>query len=400
MTERVAITGMGIVSAIGSSADEVWASMEAGRSGLGRLTLFQSPRYGDMPVAEVKHDVAAASGLDDGSRSDHLAMAAARQASEEAGLDGLGEDELDRTGIVIGATVGGILTSAAFVEGLLRDGVACTDLLRFHECASSADLIAAELGTFGPCMTVSTACSSGSNAIGVACDMIASGEADIMLAGGTDSLSRFTLNGFGSLLLIDPEGCRPFDRNRNGMSLGEGAAVFVLESRASAARRGAAVRAWVSGWSNTCDAYHTTRPEPGGKGALRAMKAALARAGLGPADIQYVNAHGTGTKDNDAAEGEALRTLFGDDMPAVSSTKRFFGHTFGAAGAIEAMVAVLAAEKGGVPPNIGFSEGDPACGIEPVRDLTPAGIDNALSLSLGFGGNNSCLAVSRAGREA
>jgi 3-oxoacyl-(acyl-carrier-protein) synthase len=397
MTGRVAITGAGIVSAIGADAREVWSSIEAERSGLRALTLFESARYGSVPIAEVTTDVERDSGLSSGSRSDHLAVVAARQAFAEARLGDAAVGCREGAGVVLGATVGGMLKSAVFLERLVAAGVVDAELLRHHECASSTDAIAASLGLFGPCATISTACSSGGNAIGLACDLICSGETDVVLAGGTDSLCRFTLNGFGSLLLVDPEGCRPFDRARGGMSLGEGAGIFCLESEAHAARRGVPVKAWVSGWSSTCDAHHTASPQPEGHGVERAMRDALGRAGLEASNIQYVNAHGTGTKDNDIAEGVAYGSVFGDRMPAVSSTKRFFGHTFGAAGAIEAMVCMWAIENSIAPINLGLTEPDPACGITPVTETRSREIDHALSVSLGFGGNNACLVISRAG---
>jgi len=397
MNRGISVTGMGIVSSIGWSVEETWSAIEAGRGGLGRLSIFRSPRYGDLPVGQVPGELAARSGLERASRSDHLALLAARQAFEDAGLAGAESSVSEGVGIMIGGCVGGMLDSEVFLERLLESDTAEVELLHSHECASSADVIADRLGLFGPCATVSTACSSGSNAISCACDLIAAGEAEIMLAGGTDSLSRLTINGFGSLLLLDPEGCRPFDRNRKGMSLGEGAAMLVLESSESAAKRKAHVYARVNGWSGTCDAHHVTAPAPDGEGILRAMRAALEQAGLGPPDIHYVNAHGTGTSDNDLAEAAALRELFGRDLPPVSSTKRFFGHTFGAAGAIEAVVCVLALMHQAVPPNPGFQTPDPACGIVPPVRLESARIDQALTLSLGFGGNNGCLVLSRPG---
>jgi 3-oxoacyl-(acyl-carrier-protein) synthase len=210
-----------------------------------------------------------------------------------------------------------------------------------------------------------------------------------------DSFSRLTLNGFGSLLLIDPEGCKPFDAHRKGISLGEGAAVLVLESEESAKKRGAKILARLSGWANTCDAYHATAPSPDGDGIARAIHSALERASLDKKDVHYVNAHGTATPENDKAESAALRGVFGELIPPVSSVKRLFGHTFAAAGAIEAVVCVLALQNQALPPNMGLNEVDPQCPVPVQRHGESKALSHVMSLSLGFGGNNNCLILSR-----
>jgi 3-oxoacyl-(acyl-carrier-protein) synthase len=392
MTAGVVVTGLGIVSALGWSPEETWRGIKAGRSGLSQLSLFDSPRNGRPAVGAVCGDLEVRSGLTEGSRSDHLAAFAAGQAFKDAGLDAVTDRE--DIGVLIGGCVGGMLLSEEFVADYMKSGQVNLSKVLHHECASAADMIAERLGCFGPCSTVSTACASGSNAISCACELIEAGAARMMLAGGADSLCRLTVNGFSSLLLVDPDGCRPFDENRQGMSLGEGAAVLVLESLESAENRGADIYARVSGWSNTCDAHHNTAPAPDGAGARRAISIALQRAGLNSEDIDYVNAHGTGTPGNDLAEANGLRELFGENLPAVSSTKRFFGHTFAAAGAIEALLCILALKHQALPANLGLSQADPACGINPVPEFTEAEINNAMSLSLGFGGNNGCLILS------
>ncbi len=392
MTGGVAVTGLGIVSALGRSPEETWRGIKTGRSGLSELSLFDSPRNGGAPIGGLHADLATGIGPADGSRSDHLATFAANQAFGDAGLDAAANRE--DIGVLIGGCVGGMLDSEEFVAEYMKSGQINLPKVIHHECASAADMIAGHLGCFGPCSTVSTACASGSNAISNACELIESGAARIMLAGGADSLCRLTLNGFSSLLLVDPEGCRPFDQNRKGMSLGEGAAILVLESLESAENRGAEIYARVSGWSNTCDAHHNTAPAPDGGGAQRAMSIAMQRSGLAPEDIDYVNAHGTGTPGNDLAEARALRAFFGENLPPVSSTKRFFGHTFAAAGAIEALLCVLALKHQALPANLGLSQTDPACGLNPVPEFTAARINNAMTLSLGFGGNNGCLIIS------
>ncbi|PIU20730.1 MAG: hypothetical protein COT18_00695, partial [Elusimicrobia bacterium CG08_land_8_20_14_0_20_59_10] len=199
-----------------------------------------------------------------------------------------------------------------------------------------------------------------------------------------------------SLLLIDPQGCRPFDEGRKGMSLGEGAAVLTLESAGAAARRNARVLARLAGWAATCDAHHAAAPSPDGEGIQRAMRRALDAAGLAPRDIHYINAHGTATPDNDRAEAAAIRAVFGEDMPPVSSIKRMFGHTFAAAGAIEAVACLLALRNQALPPNAGLGRLDPACPVNIQKDFAPRALSNVMSLSLGFGGNNNCLILSAA----
>jgi 3-oxoacyl-[acyl-carrier-protein] synthase II len=198
-------------------------------------------------------------------------------------------------------------------------------------------------------------------------------------------------------MLVSPDGCRPFDAERKGMSVGEGAGVLVLETEAHALARGARVRAWLAGRGNTCDAHHVSAPQPEGRGLREAMRLALADAGLPPAAVDYINAHGTGTRDNDPAEAKAIQSLFGEALPAISSTKRFFGHTLAAAGAIEAIVSVLALERQAVPPTLGLRTADPQIVLAPVAEYRPARLDVAVSTSLGFGGNNSAVLLRRPG---
>ncbi|MGA2139403.1 MAG: beta-ketoacyl-[acyl-carrier-protein] synthase family protein [Verrucomicrobiia bacterium] len=390
-SRRIVVTGRGIIGACGTGAAAVWDSVRHGADGLRPLSLFSSTRYAGMPVGEVTENVDRLAGKVRGSRSDKLAWIAAREAVESAGLTGV---SAGRIGVVLGATVGGMLGSEKFVRDSLRHEHARYGVLRFHECAASADLIAQQLGVTGPVLTFSTACSGSALAISAAGELIANGETDVVLAGGCDSLCRLTLNGFGSLLLLDPQGCRPFDAGRAGISLGEGAAVLVLEAEETARARGATVLAELTGWGASCDAYHATAPQPDGAGAFAAMVQALARAGVSPSEIGYVSAHGTGTRDNDLMEGRALRQLLGDTVPPVSSMKRLFGHTLGASGAINAAVCVLALEHQALPPSPGFGEPDPEIGIAPVRECRASALRHVLSNSFGFGGNNVALVFS------
>jgi len=386
------ITGVGVIAAPGSGVDEIWQVIAAGQSGLKPLSLFRSPRYGQVPVGEITRDLIALGAPHRASRSDQFAWLAARDAINDANLDlsSVG----DRTGVVLGCSVGGSFGSERFLTALQKQNRMSPLATRFHECSSPVNVVADAFGCRGPSFAISTACSSGALAIAAAGDLIQSGAADVVLCGGADSLARTTWAGFHSLLLVDPQGCRPFDANRHGMSFGEGAAVIVVESEAHAAKRGAKIIARLTGWGASCDAHHATAPHPEGAGALAAMNAALHRARLDAGEIGYVNAHGTGTRDNDVAEGKALKTLFGGDVPAFSSTKQFFGHALAASGAIEAVVCIEALRRQRLPANPGFKEIDPAIGLAPVTQIRPADLTHVLSNSFGFGGNNAALVFS------
>jgi 3-oxoacyl-(acyl-carrier-protein) synthase len=328
-----------------------------------------------------------------GSRSDQLGWLAAREAVGAAKINF--KPCADRAGVVLGCSVGGSFDSERFLTTLIKRGKMRARPTRFHECVSVVDLIADEFSLYGPSLAVATACSSGALAIATAAEMIQANEADVMLAGGADSLSRMTWGGFHSLLLVDAAGCRPFDAGRAGTSMGEGAGVLVLEAEEFARRRGAKILARLSGWGASCDAHHATAPHPEGAGAVAAMQAALRRAGLDPSAINYVNAHGTGTRDNDLAEAKALLNVFQRRLPSVSSTKRFFGHALAASGAIEAVVCVEALLRQEIPPNPGFTTLDPAIGLEPVTALRSALLTHVMSNSFGFGGNNAVLIFSQ-----
>lgn len=386
------ITGIGVITAPGSGVDEIWTTIAAGQSGLKPLTLFQSPRYGQIPVGEISQDLTALGAPLHGSRSDRLAWLAARDAIHSAHLNP--KEAPDRTGVLLGSSVGGTFDTERFLTALIKRRKMLPRPTRFHECSAPVDIVANAFGLLGPSFAISTACSSGALAIATAAELIQSGQADVMLAGGTDSLSHTTWAGFHSLLLVDSQGCRPFDVARGGMSFGEGAAVLILEAEEHARKRGAKILARLTGWGASCDAHHVTAPHPDGAGALAAMQSALRRAQLAPADIGYVNAHGTGTRDNDVAEGKALKSLFGENVPPFSSTKRFFGHALAASGAIEAVVCIEALRRQQLPANPGFTKADPAIGLTPVTETRAAKLTHVMSNSFGFGGNNAVLIFS------
>ncbi len=386
------ITGLGIIAAPGCGPETVWSAIAAGADGLKPLTLFHSPRYGQVPVGEVRLDLLQLGAPRNASRGDRLGWLAARDALRDAGMTA--EQLGDRAGLILGCSVGGSFDSEKFLTRLMRDGKMRPRATRFHECNSTVELIAEDFGLFGPSFSIATACSSGSLAIATAAEMILAGEADVMLCGGADSLSRMTWGGFHSLLLVDARGCRPFDATRGGMSFGEGAAMLILESEENAQRRGAKILARLTGWGASCDAHHATAPHPEGAGAAAAMQGALRRAGLDGTKIDYVNAHGTGTRDNDLAESKALKTVFGAGVPPFSSTKRFFGHALAASGAMEAVVCIEALRRQLLPPNPGFAQTDPTVGLQPVATLRPAPLTHVMSNSFGFGGNNAVLIFS------
>jgi 3-oxoacyl-(acyl-carrier-protein) synthase len=387
------ITGLGIVSAAGFGANEVWRAVASGQSGLKPLTLFQSPRYGQIITGEIQQDLLALGAPTRSSRSDKLGWLAARDAIADAKIDFANCAE--RAGIILGTSVGGSFDSENFLTTLIKRGKIRARPTRFHECSTTVDLIADSFGLLGPGMALATACSSSALAIAQAAEMIMSGETDVMLAGGADSLSRMTWGGFHSLLLVDAQGCRPFDAARAGMSHGEGAAILVLESEENALQRGAKILARLSGWGLSCDAYHATAPHPQGAGATIAMQTALRRANLEPSAIDYVNAHGTGTRDNDLAESIALKTVFHNRVPPFSSTKRIFGHALAASGAMEAVVCIEALRHQELPPNPGYEKCDPTIGLEPVTAARHAPLTHVMSNSFGFGGNNGVLIFSK-----
>ncbi len=386
MTPRVVVTGIGAVTSAGLGVGAVLRALRANEDGLRRLRRFVSPRCGDFPVGEV--------GLESNGESRNVVLArpALFEALSSAGLAApLGP----RAAFVYGTCVGGMPESEeTLADALLGRPFDPATYMR-HECAATTAALAAAVGVEGPTATVSDACASGAAAISVAAGWLEDGLADVVVAGGGDPLCRLTLNGFASLLATDPEGCRPFDLDRRGMSLGEGAALFVLERAEEALRRGARVRAELLGRSDSCDAFHATAPDPEGRGAEDALRRALALAGLTPASVDYVNAHGTGTRENDRAEGRMLARVFGVAPPPVSSVKRTFGHLLGGAGAIEAVVAVLALECGLVPGTPGFVTPDPECSVVPVAEPYARPLKNVVSNSFGFGGTNVVLVFSR-----
>ena len=393
---RVAVTGIGVVSALGADAAAFADGLRAGRSGIAPLTLFDTTGFRARLAAQAPDPTPPlpAAALATASRPDRFGLQAAFEAVAHAGLTA---QDLARAAVVFGTGTGGLTST----ELVVRDGDGPAALLVPHQPASVTDLVARHLGISGPRSTIMTACSSSATAIGWAADRIRLGHVDVALAGGAEGLTRLTYAGFGCLRATAPgdEPCRPFDAERKGLTLGEGAAVLILEDAERARARGATILAVLAGWGITADAHHMTAPHPEGEGAARAMRMALADAQLAPEQIGYVNAHGTGTPHNDAAESFALKTVLGARAPSVpvSSIKAMVGHTLGAAGAIEAAASVLSLAHDFLPPTVNLRTPDPAFGLDFIPDRARhVRVEAVLSSSFAFGGNNTVLAFTRA----
>jgi 3-oxoacyl-[acyl-carrier-protein] synthase-1 len=400
MPKRIFITGIGMISAIGTHVEEALDSLVHMRAGLGEITLFPTIHRGALPIAEVKQshaellNLAGLSGRNDLTRTTLLGMIAAREAFRSAGITG---PPPNRTGVISATTVGGMDRSERFYERFLED-VSHGRLMDVvnHDCGDSTERIASFLGIRDLVTTISTACSSSANAILFGAELIRHGRIDRIVAGGTDSVTRFTLNGFNTLMILDKRGCRPFDDTRAGLTLGEGAAYLVLESEDLVTSGKRPVLAELTGYGNANDAFHQTASSPEGTGAVLAMSEALKTAGLTPSLISYINVHGTGTENNDLSEGLALKQVFGDGIPPFSSTKTYTGHTLGAAGAMEAVISVLSIREGMIFPNLRWSTPMKELPLEPVTSVMKnIDIKHVLSNSFGFGGNNTTLILSR-----
>jgi nodulation protein E len=401
---RVAVTGLGAICALGLGVEPTWAALAEGRSGIGRLESVDGSGLRFSNGAQVRGFDPARSF--DSSRADVLdrfsqfALLAAREALSDSGITLTAELAL-RTAVFTGSCLGGQSTQdAGFVELYQRgrERVHPLSIPRIMANAGASQ-IAMDLGARGPCCTMSTACSSANHAIGHAFWLVRGGTAELAVAGGSEApFSTGHLKAWDALRVIAPDTCRPFCRDRLGMTLGEGGAMLVLEPLEAAQARGARVYAEISGFGMSADAHHVTQPTV--DGPARAMRAALADAGLAPEQVGYVNAHGTGTRGNDSAEARAIREVFGPGAasPAVSSTKSMHGHALGAAGALEAVATVLALHRGVLPPTANFTVLDPECDVDVVaNEARRARVEAALSNSFAFGGLNAVLAFRSGG---
>ncbi|CAN5819060.1 beta-ketoacyl-[acyl-carrier-protein] synthase family protein [soil metagenome] len=398
MSQPVFVAGTGVISAIGKNVAENLDALENSRAGIAPMVYFDSVHRNRLPVAEVKsgnEQLAQLAGLPALiSRTALLSAIAAREALDAAGIENIAGL---RTGFISANSVGGMdKTENFFTEFLADNSKGKLRNVVHHECGSVTELAADKLGIKNYISTVSTACSSSANAIFFGARLIKNNFLDVVVAGGTDALTRVTLNGFNTLMILDDKFCQPFDENRRGLNLGEGAGYVVLVSEKVAATLKNKPTVTLSGYCNANDAYHQTASSPDGTGSFLAMSGALKQSGLNPEDIDYINLHGTGTQNNDIAEGTAIKRLFDPAYPKMSSTKTFTGHTLGASGGIEAVYSILALKHGIIYPNLRLET--------PMKDL-PFNVETSftknielkhvLSNSFGFGGNCSSLIFSK-----
>ena len=404
MDKNIVITGEGIISAIGNDKASVLQSLLDGRSGIVEMKHLHSSHH-ELPVGEVQlsnDEMKAMLALpveEQTSRTSLMGMLAVRQALAEAQLPETAPKNR-RVVLISGTTVGGMDITEQYYDSFATSDEHL-DCLKKHDCGSSTEEIAAMFG-ISECTTISTACSSAANALILGANLLKTGQADLVIAGGSEALTRFHLNGFNSLMILDHEPCRPFDAQRAGLNLGEGAAFVVMETEASARERGAEIHAWLTGYGNACDAFHQTASSDNGEGAYRAMTEALEMAQLKPKDIDYVNAHGTGTPNNDLSESAALKRVFAEKMPLISSTKAFTGHTTSASGSIETVICLLAMQHHFVPANLRWEHQIPD-GITPTTGVKDVTLKHVVCNAFGFGGNDSSLilsAVPVAGEES
>lgn len=399
MNERVVITGLGVVSSIGIGRQEFWDSLVKGMSGISPVSSIDTSQHFTHHGGEVKHfrpeDFIPQSRINTLSRATQLALAAAGLAVDDAGLS---PEDLSRVsaGTCVGTTTGSIHIIEAINDLMVKNNKVPENVISQLPTHTTPAAIAKEFGLTGNAFMVSTACAAGNYAIGYGYDLIRLKRADVVLCGGADAFSRISFTGFNQFKAVAPEKCRPFDRNRKGMMVAEGAGILLLESLEHALKRGTSVYAEILGYGLSCDAKHMTSPSV--EGISRCMEKALEEAGIGREDVDYISAHGTGTLNNDRAECAAIKEVFGPrykDIP-VSSIKSMLGHTMGAASALEAIACTLAARHNLIPPTINFETPDPECDIDCVPNSARQHTVNiALNNSYAFGGNNACLVVKK-----
>lgn len=386
----VAITGMGCICAAGINLNDTMAALFSGCRAPAPPVSFTSSHLINYPVFEVQGFTPPPDLL----RTCSLGLHAAREALADAGLDREFLDSI-RVGVSVGTTVGSAMSNETFCRELRFGQQPDMTMLERIQRSNPAAVIAREFGFNGPCQTIVNACSSGTDAVGLAASWIRSGICDVALAGGADELGRITYIGFIALQITDDSPCKPFDLNRKGLNLGEAGAMMVLESEQVRAMRNKRARSFLLGYGSACDAYHLTAPKPDGAGLKSAIAEALACSNTDPGAVAFVNAHGTGTPDNDRVETQVLAEM----LPGVPflSTKGYTGHTLGAAGAIEAVFTAACLERGEIPASIGFSTVDPALRGNPLTRNTTFSGTIALSESLAFGGNNSVVILGKGG---
>ena len=392
MSQRIYITGVGMISAIGNNISESLLSLSQSKTGIDKIN-YLTTRYKDEFLAgEVKLSNADLMDLvkdnsPDLNRNSYLAMLAAKEAVINSGIDT--KDGL-RTGVISSTTVAGMSKTEMFYKEMFEKDDHL-NVLDTHDCGDSTERIADYIGNVDYVTTISTACSSAANAVMLGSRMIKNGLLDRAIVGGVDALSKFTFNGFNTLMILDKEWCKPFDENRKGLNLGEGAAFLVIEGEEALRKRNGKALAEVIGYANANDAYHQTASSPEGYGATLAITQALEMSGLTTREIDYINMHGTGTPNNDLSESIATKTVFGNHIPKFSSTKAFTGHTLAAAASIEAVISTLSLQHQLIFPNLNFTTPIAETHLVPVTELLQTPINTILSNSFGFGGNCSSL---------
>lgn len=395
MDNKVYITGMGIISAIGNSVEETLLSLATGKTGIEQIKYLETFHKDKFVAGEVKHsndELIEIAGIGGYNRTTLLGFLAAKEALKKASIDDISEA---RTGFISSTTVAGMCSSELLYKDFF-EGKNNINFIDSHFSGVSTNDIAKHLGITDYVTTISTACSSSANAIMLGARLIKNDILDRVVVGGVDPLSKFTLNGFNTLMILDKEWCKPFDENRKGLNLGEGAAYLILESEKTVRQKNKKTLARLLGYGNANDAYHQTASSPEGYGALLAMQKAFQVAGISPQSIDYINAHGTGTPNNDSSEGLAMQTLFNNNVPKFSSTKAFTGHTLAASAAIEAVISILAIQNKLIFPCLNRSTQMSDLTISPVDNLeSNVTVNYVLSNSFGFGGNCSSLIFSK-----
>lgn len=403
MDSSIVITGLGLVTPLGIGVEETWNGFLRGASGIREIDLFDSRRYpsstGGLVDREALHRRFEPQEVVRHESATLMLLTAAEEAFRRAGLEPRDLDRIERSSLLLGSTLGGMPAATAYIrEGNERGiGRARGSLLREMLAQTQAHELCDRWGLRGESLILSDACTSGTNSLGTALRLLRRRDADLAVAGGYDPMSEFSFAGFHSLQAVSPEHCRPFDRDRRGLLLGEGAAIFLLEREEEARKRGAEILGRLVGYGTSADAHHITRPDPTARGAVLALRRALDDARIDPAEIGHINAHGTGTPSNDVMEAAAIREVFGEaarNLP-VTSNKAAIGHTLGAAGSIEAAVTLLSLRDQVVPPTLNHETLDPACaGIDVVaRETRPRRMRAAVSNSFGFGGSNAALVI-------
>jgi 3-oxoacyl-[acyl-carrier-protein] synthase II len=404
--DRVVITGLGVLSPIGIGIDEFWKAAVGGTNGIGLVTAFDTSMFRTRVGGEVKQflpeNYLSAKEISSMGRSSQFAIAAAAMAVTHAGLD-LSKENPFRIGVSCGTTMGEPQVLEQCIEMIYAANgeyeSVPQNLPRQYPCGVIAANVASHFNACGPVIMIPTACAAGNYAIGCSFDLLSLGMADVVIAGGSDPISKIAFTGFNRLLATAKEACRPFDKNRDGMAVGEGAGMLALESLSHAKKRGAIIIAEVLGYGIACDAHSMTIPDPSGSGGILALQKALADAHVSADSIDYISAHGTGTKENDKTETHIIKTVFGDRAKSipVSSLKSMIGHTMGAASAIEAVACALSIQNNTILPTINYSEPDPDCDLDYVPNMARSApkVNTVVSNAYAFGGNTSALVLGR-----